>query len=130
MTDLPIVRPRTVRRGLAAMLLALAPGFAAASGVAALQPSHSNITDQASLQRGAALFMNYCSGCHSLGLQRYSRTAEDIGLTEAQMMQNLNFGKAKFGEQIKSSMDPADGEAWFVKATPDLSLVARSMYGG
>jgi ubiquinol-cytochrome c reductase cytochrome c1 subunit len=130
MTDLPIARPRTVRRGLAALLLALAPGFAAASGDSALQPSFTNITDQASLQRGAALFMNYCSGCHSLGLQRYSRTAEDIGLTEAQMMQNLNFGEAKFGEQIKSSMDPADGEAWFGKAPPDLSLVARSKLGG
>ena len=130
MTDHTIARPRTLRLGLAALLLALAPGLAPAAGGAALQSSHVNIADQASLQRGAALFMNYCSGCHSLSLQRYSRTAQDIGLTEAQMMQYLNFSDAKFGEQIKSSLDPADGEAWFGKAPPDLSLVARSKLGG
>ena len=130
MTDHTIARPRTRRPGLAALLLALVPGVAAASGDSALQSSYANITDQASLQRGAALFMNYCSGCHSLSMQRYSRTAQDIGLSEAQMMQYLNFSDAKFGEQIKSSLDPADGEAWFGKAPPDLSLVARSKLGG
>jgi ubiquinol-cytochrome c reductase cytochrome c1 subunit len=130
MTDLTFARPRARRLGLAAFLLALVPGLSAAAGDAALQPSYTNITDQASLQRGAALFMNYCSGCHSIGLQRYSRTAQDIGLSEAQMMQYLNFSDAKFGEQIKSAMDPADGEAWFGKAPPDLSLVARSKLGG
>lgn len=130
MTDLTTARPRARRLGLAALLLALAPGFASAASDATLAASHVNITDKASLQRGAALFMSYCSGCHSLGLQRYSRTAEDIGLSEAQVMQYLNFSDAKFGEQIKSSLDPADGEAWFGKAPPDLSLVARSKLGG
>jgi ubiquinol-cytochrome c reductase cytochrome c1 subunit len=129
MTDLKNPRPRTRRAGLAALLLALAPGLAAAAGGGALQASHANISDQASLQRGAALFMNYCSGCHSLSMQRYSRTAQDIGLSEAQMMKFLNFSDAKFGEQIKSSMDPADGTAWFGKAPPDLSLVARNKPG-
>lgn len=116
---------------LSFLLLALAPALAtASSGGPGLQSSHANIGDRASLQRGAALFMNYCSGCHSLSMQRYSRTAEDLGLTEAQVMANLNFGDAKFGEQITASMDPADGEAWLGKAPPDLSLVARSKLGG
>jgi ubiquinol-cytochrome c reductase cytochrome c1 subunit len=30
--------------------------------------------------------MNYCAGCHSLGYQRYSRMAEDLGLSEEQVM--------------------------------------------
>jgi ubiquinol-cytochrome c reductase cytochrome c1 subunit len=115
---------------LAGVLLAIAPTLALAASGGALQSSYANISDKASLQRGAALFMNYCSGCHSLGMQRYSRTAEDLGLTEEQMMQNLSFGSAKFGEQIKTAMEPADGTAWFGKAPPDLSLVARNKLGG
>jgi ubiquinol-cytochrome c reductase cytochrome c1 subunit len=112
------------------LLLALAPGVALAAGGSSLLNSQTNLGDQASLQRGAALFMNYCSGCHSLGFQRFSRTAEDIGLSEEQVMANLNFGDAKFGEQMVTSMDPADGTAWFGKAPPDLSLIARAKPGG
>jgi ubiquinol-cytochrome c reductase cytochrome c1 subunit len=112
------------------MLLALAPTLALAAGDSSLMNSRTNLGDTASMQRGAALFMNYCSGCHSLGLQRYSRMAEDIGLSEEQVMENLSFGDAKFGELMKSAMDPADGQAWFGKAPPDLSLVARAKLGG
>ena len=112
------------------VILGIAPVLAGAAGGGALQQSFANVSDQASLQRGAALFMNYCAGCHSLSMQRYSRTAADLGLTEAQMMQNLNFGSAKFGEQINAAMKPADGQAWFGKAPPDLSLVARAKPGG
>ena len=117
-----------------ALLLAtaavLAPALASAAGGGDIKQSFANISDQASLQRGASLFMNYCSGCHSLSMQRYSRTAQDLGLTEAQLMQNLNFSPAKFGEQIQGSMRPADGQAWFGKTPPDLSLVARAKPGG
>ena len=56
--------------------------------------------------------------------------AADIGLTEDQVMQNLNFTGAKFGEPIKAAIDPADAAAWFGKAPPDLSLVARAKPGG
>lgn len=115
---------------LCALLMALAPTSTFASGDGALQHSYTNISDKASLQRGAALFTNYCSGCHALGMQRYSRLAADLGLSEAQVMGNLNFGDAKFGEQIKIAMDPADATAWFGKAPPDLSLIARSKPGG
>lgn len=107
-----------------------ATGTARAASDLALQPAQVNLTDRASLQRGAALFMNYCAGCHALGLQRYSRTAEDLGISEEQVTRNLMFTSAKFGERIISSLDPADGEAWFGKAPPDLSLVARNKLGG
>lgn len=115
---------------LLALLLGVAPALAFGAGDVKLESSFANISDKASLQRGAALFMNYCSGCHSLSMQRFSRTAADLGLTEAQTMEYLNFGSAKFGEPIVSALDPADGEAWFGKAPPDLSLVARSKLGG
>jgi len=113
-----------------ALLLALAPTLAFAASDASLQSANVNLTDKASLQRGAALFMNYCAGCHSLNFQRYSRTAQDLGLTEAQVQANLMFTSAKFGETIGTAMDPADGTAWFGKAPPDLSLVARAKLGG
>lgn len=113
--------------GLAAVL---APAAMAAGGGGALQASNTSLSDQGSLQNGAKLFFNYCSGCHSLKLMRYSRIAEDLGLTEEQVMQNLNFSTAKFGEQVPPSMNPKDGDAWFGKAAPDLSLVARAKAGG
>jgi ubiquinol-cytochrome c reductase cytochrome c1 subunit len=74
--------------------------------------------------------MNYCAGCHSLGLQRYIRTAEDLGLSEEQVTGNLIFTSSRFGEQMVSAMDRGDGEAWFGAAPPDLSLVARAKLGG
>lgn len=90
-----------------------------------LQQSGTDLNDKASLQRGAALFMNYCSGCHSLKYVRYARIGEDLGLTEAQVMQNLNFTGAKIGDHVISSMTPEMGVAAFGKAPPDLSLIAR-----
>ena len=110
--------------------LALLPALAFGASGVKLESSQININDKASMQRGAALFMNYCAGCHSLGFQRYSRMAEDLGLTEEQVMANLVFTDAKFGESIKASMTTAEGEKWFGKAPPDLSLVARNKLGG
>ena len=113
-----------VAAGLLASL-ALVPTAAFAAEGGALMQSGTDLDDQASLQRGAQLFMNYCSGCHSLKYLRYSRMGEDLGLSEDEVMQNLNFTGAKIGEQVQVSM-PADGSAkWFGKAPPDLSLISR-----
>ncbi len=110
--------------------LALLPALAFGASNVTLQSSQINVNDTASMQRGAALFMNYCAGCHSLGFQRYSRMAEDLGLSEEQVMANLVFTDAKFGETITASMTHDEGEKWFGKAPPDLSLVARNKLGG
>lgn len=96
----------------------------AAGGGATLQAGN-DLSDRASLQRGAQLYMNYCAGCHSLKYMRYSRMAEDLGLTEDEVMKNLNFTGAKFGEQVQVSMPAAGGEKWFGKMPPDLSLISR-----
>ena len=97
-----------------------------ASGGGALKPSNANIADVQSLQNGAKLYFNYCSGCHSLKFMRYSRIAEDLQLSEAQVMQNLNFTGANFGELVPGSMHAEDGKVWFGAAPPDLSLMARA----
>lgn len=113
-------------RALAAVLIALAVAFAvtpAALAEAGGYPeANINVHDQGSLQRGARLYMNYCVGCHSLKYMRYSQMAEGLGLTEKQVMDNLNFTGVKFGDPINSAMPEADAEKWFGHAPPDLSL--------
>ena len=100
-------------------------GVAVASSGGSLQQAGTDLGDQASLQRGAALYMNYCSGCHALKYVRYSRIANDLGLTEEQVQDSLNFTGAKFGEQIHVAMAPEDAQEWFGQVPPDLSLVSR-----
>lgn len=118
---------RIAARTFTALLLALVVAFAASPSAFAEEGggypnANINVHDQASLQRGARLFMNYCVGCHSLKYLRYSQMAAGLGLTEQQVMDNLNFTGAKFGEPIISAMPEADAEKWFNKAPPDLSL--------
>ncbi|GAB3033999.1 MULTISPECIES: cytochrome c1 [Oleiagrimonas] len=103
-------------------LLVGAVSAQAAEGGAELMSAHVNLKDKASLQRGARLYFNYCSGCHSLHFMRYSRMAKDLGLTEKEVMNNLNFTGAKFRGHAIAAMHEADAAKWFGKAPPDLSL--------
>ena len=83
------------------------------------------ITDQAALQSGAKLFVNYCLNCHSASSMRYSRLM-DLGLTEEQIKQNLLFTSDKVGELMRVSMSSKDAKDWFGAAPPDLSVIARA----
>ena len=97
-----------------------------AASKAHLDHANTDIFDEASLQNGAKLFMNYCSGCHSISFMRYNRIAKDLGLSEEQVAKNLMFAGKKTGEAITTAM-PNDGASnWFGGVPPDLSLVARS----
>ncbi|WP_425493849.1 cytochrome c1 [Dyella silvatica] len=99
---------------------------AMASEEGGLPSAGTNVNDQASLQRGAKLFFNYCVGCHSLKYVRYSRISEDLGLSEKEVMDNLNFTGDKFGDPVISHMPEASGRQFFGKAPPDLSLEVRA----
>lgn len=114
---------RFVRLAVAGLLL-MFHGWVMAAAGGPLQQAGNDLGDRASLQRGAQLYMNYCAGCHSLKYLRYSRLAEDLGLSEEQVMTHLNFTGAAIGEQIHAPM-PAEAEKWFGKLPPDLSLVSR-----
>ena len=107
----------------AAGLLVSASAFASSGGN--LQQAGTDLEDKASLQRGAALYMNNCSGCHSLKYLRYARIGEDLGLTEDEVQQNLNLGGGKIGDHVISPMTAEMGVAAFGKAPPDLSVIAR-----
>ena len=91
-----------------------------------------DLKDKARLQRGATLYMNYCSGCHSLRYMRYNRMAQDLGLTTFSgevdkdlLVNNLIFTSAEVYDPIRISMPEVDARQWFGRLPPDLSLSAR-----
>ncbi len=85
-----------------------------------------DVTNTASLQRGASNFVNYCLSCHSLKYVRWSRVGEDLNIPEELLQTTLLPAGASVTDYIRSSFPAADGEAWFGRPPPDLSLVARS----
>lgn len=114
-----------VRLALAATLMLGSFLASAAEGGTKLLQAGNDLGDRASLQRGAQLYMNYCSGCHALKYLRYSRMAQDLGLTEEEVMNNLNFTGSAIGDPIPVAMPKENAEKWFGKMPPDLSLISR-----
>src|SRR5690348_3724922 len=113
-------------RAIALLLLALlcAPALAAESGDVRLAPAPVNRLDEESLQRGARNFVNYCLSCHTAKYMRYNRLT-DLGLTEAEITNNLMFASDKIGETMMVAMPAASAKTWFGSAPPDLSVEAR-----
>ena len=101
------------------------PAMAAGGGpeLASANIDRDNIN---SLQRGAANFMNYCSGCHSAQYVRYNTIGRDLDLSEEMLIDNLMFNAEKTFETIQASMPANDAARWYGTAPPDLSLLARS----
>jgi len=100
-------------------------------GVQASGAAHSmdhiktDLNDKESLQKGFALFSNYCFGCHSLQYARYERTANDIQVPLDIMGENVLVGNAKIGQLMTNSMSPDQAKVWFGSSPPDLTLSAR-----
>ncbi|MES2212657.1 MAG: cytochrome c1 [Pseudomonadota bacterium] len=114
-------------------IIALWSGTALAEDHAApLQHAKTDLSDEASLQRGAATYMNYCLGCHSLQYARYKSTAAGIGIHndkgevyESLVQTHLNLVSDRVNDPIRSALQAKDGEKFFGVAPPDLTLVAR-----
>ncbi len=98
----------------------------AAGGGIHLDPVEIDLSDKASLQRGAKTFVNYCLSCHSASFMRYNRMAKDIGLTEQQVKDNLMFASDKFGDTMTIAMRSQDAKKWFGVVPPDLSVISRA----
>lgn len=79
-----------------------------------------------SLQKGAANFVHYCLGCHSLKYVRWSRMAQDLNISPALLQKSLLPEGARPTDYIVSTFPAAEADAWFGKQPPDLSLIARS----
>jgi len=107
------------------LCLMLPMSVMAAGGNVHLDKAEYDLTDKASLQTGAQLFMNYCLGCHQTQYQRYQRTFEDLDIPLELGQANLQFTGEKPGDHIKNAMPSESGAKWFGAPPPDLTLVAR-----
>lgn len=119
-----------IKKILSAMLLApalAAPIAYAAGDHVVLDRAPINTGNVESLQRGAALFVNYCLNCHSANYMRYNRLT-DIGLNEKEILENFveKFTGGKVGDLMKINMNANDAKVWFGAPPPDLTVVARS----
>ncbi len=107
------------------VLALLLPLMAIANEGVKLDHAPIDPSNQASLQRGAKVFVNYCLNCHSAAYMRYNRL-QDIGLTDAQIKSNLMFAGEKVGDTMTVTIQKADAKAWFGATPPDLSVEARA----
>ncbi len=105
------------------MLLAVSAASAAGGG-GVLYSFKPDVSNTASVQRGAKYFMNYCSGCHSMEYLRFNRLAADNAIPE-DLLGNLMFTSDSPGDHILSAMPQEKAQAWFGQAPPDLTLTAR-----
>ncbi len=129
---------RSMRTGLIGLGAALLAAFAVTGVVAAEEPAAeehegqkwkagNEVTNTASLQRGAANFVNYCSGCHSLKYVRWSAACDG-----PRYLRQAAEGQAA-APRVRSPPTtswpasrrrmPRRGSA---KQPPDLSLVVRA----
>src|SRR5437762_5393064 len=114
---------KPMRALLGFIVLAATLNVSAESGLR-LEPAPAKRLDVESLQRGARNFVNYCLNCHSAKYMRYERLT-DLGLSEAQVKDNLMFASDKIGSTMTVAMSPAEAKAWFGTVPPDLSVEAR-----
>ena len=131
-------RPARTLMAVALLAATLAPLPAGAAGEEtkneAARPGadweswHANneVSDLASVQRGARNFVSYCLGCHSLKYERWSRLGTDLEIPPALLQQDLILPGDKPTQYILTSMPSKDAEVWFGKTPPDLSLMARA----
>jgi len=108
-----------------ALLFAPFAAFAAGGGpIVPNDKANIDLTNQASLQRGANYFVNYCLNCHSLQYERWQRF-EEFGITEDILRATLLPASAKKGDLMTVAMRRDDAEAWFGAPPPDLTLETR-----
>jgi ubiquinol-cytochrome c reductase cytochrome c1 subunit len=115
-----------MKKLIVAFVLAALPvlGMASGGGIH-LEKANIDLHDNASLQRGAGLFVNYCLSCHSAAYQRYNRVGQDIGLNDEQL-KSMMLASEKVGETMTIAMPKGDAKKWFGNPPPDLSVIARA----
>jgi ubiquinol-cytochrome c reductase cytochrome c1 subunit len=114
-----------MKRILLGLLLVPVLAFANAGGPE-LQKSLNDVRNKASLQNGAKIFVNYCIGCHSMKYSRFERVGADLGIPADLLKSDLMFTAEKPGELMHTPMGAAEGQKWFGKTPPDLSVTARA----
>jgi ubiquinol-cytochrome c reductase cytochrome c1 subunit len=111
---------------LTLFLIFMLPFTVLASEGLQLQKADIDLTNNASLERGAKHFVTYCLGCHSAKHIRYLRIAIDFDLKEDKVLKEIAPLGANIYDKMTSAMNAHDAEKWFGIMPPDLSLIARS----
>ncbi|HCH70680.1 MAG TPA: cytochrome c1 [Colwellia sp.] len=107
-------------------ICALVPMLAFAAGPSIpLDSANNDLTDKESLKNGFKTYINYCLGCHQLQYQRYNRTFKDLGIEDADGIENYMYTGEKVGDHITNTMPNKEAAKWFGTAPPDLTLEAR-----
>ncbi len=115
-----------MKKVLYSLLLLLPLSVSASGGGIKLESADIDLSDSASLERGAKHYVTYCLGCHSAKHIRYKRIAIDLGLDETEILKNVAPLGAGIYDQMHSAMNGHDASIWFGTTPPDLSLIARS----
>lgn len=84
-----------------------------------------DLTNKASIQRGASLFMSYCVGCHTAQYVRYSKMAKDLDIPKELVEKYLMVTTDQIGDHITANIDPEVQKSWFGATPPDLSMETR-----
>lgn len=114
---------------LAALALLPVSGMAAGGGPNPfVVESNADVSNEASIQRGAKYFVNYCMGCHSAKYVRYKQLTK-VGLTQEEVEDNLIFDGSKIGDLMTIAMPAKDASNWFGAPAPDLTLESRLRHG-
>ncbi len=107
-------------------LLLLLPICVQAAGDIELQDADFDLTDNASLQRGAEYYVDYCLGCHSVKYIRYLSIANDFEAEQEKVLKEIAPEGAGIYDKMLTAMNTHDANRWFGVKPPDLSLIARS----
>ncbi len=98
----------------------------ASGGEVKLEHADIDLSDNASLERGAKNYVTYCLGCHSIKHMRYKRIAIDLELDEKEVLQVITPYGANIYDKMHTAMNRHDATKWFGTYPPDLSLISRS----
>ncbi len=118
--------------GFLAGVTFIAPGVALASGHAHLDKAPIDISDKASLRRGAKIFAENCYSCHSAKFMRFNRIARDLEMDESEVREMMIFtynekgAPTKIGDVMNVAMTPDYAKKAFGAPVPDLSVAARA----
>jgi ubiquinol-cytochrome c reductase cytochrome c1 subunit len=121
-----------MKKQILVILLSILPLTVFAEGHVHLEDANIDISDMASVKRGAKHFVDYCFSCHSASYMRYNRIGRDTGMSDAELRENLVFTTnakgepTKLGELMTVAMTNDYAKQAFGAAVPDLTLAARA----
>ncbi len=77
---------------------------------------------------GARFFADHCSACHAVSSLRYNRLAQDLGMSEAAIKQQIMLpGGANYLKGMRPAMTQGQAKKWLGMPPPNLSHLGRAL---